>query len=916
MVEWRRIKTEKITSENLTALNPDQLSSHHVVVIGMGKMYTAGKQNHLQVYTDRHQTLFYFKMFYLIIMKNACNFVVSARYIPAHLPTDKITMSPAKARISPCLLLSAIVSILFLLFFSIPVQAGNPTAKPPLIVRVGAYENNPKIYTDKSGNIVGLFPDVLDDIARKEGWQIQYVHGSWTECLNRLKTNEIDMMVDVAYSKKRAQDFAFNNETFLVNWATVYSSKNEHVDSLVDLKGKKVAVMKGSIHTEGEGGIINLLARFDIPCTYIKVESYADVFRLVSTNKADVGVVNRIFGSVVAKDYHVEKTPIIFNPSHLKFAFPKNSPLTQVLIAGIDRDLRELKKAPDSIYNRALYVYLSGLPREAIYVGRGMGTSSQKIVLTESQEKWIKEHPVIRVGIDPEFAPFEFFSPQGQYRGIASDYVRILNERLGLNLQVVKNLTWPQVVAKVDKKEIDVLSCIGITKERKKNLLFSRSYINFHRVIISRLNEPFVTGINDLEDAKVAVQQNSSHEGYLREHTNIKPIAYQTLKEALSAVSDGQARYFVGNIASSTYWIRKLNLTNLKVAAPVSSEIQNLYFGIRSDWPELVSIINKGLASINQDEENTIRKKWVNVEYAPGLSPRLVFNYALQIAGGVLIMFMLFLAWNYRLKREINKRIVIEKKLHKANVDLKNLDRLKSMFIASMSHELRTPLNSIIGFTGIILQGMTGPLNDKQKDHLSRVYNSSKHLLALITDVIDISKIEAGRIDIFPEEVLLAEIVEEAAVNIQPQLKVKNLSLDISIPHDLVLLTDRKRLLQCIINYLSNAVKFTEAGGIRLVAERKDETAEIRVSDTGIGIPEKDMGKLFEAFERLDTHLRVKAGGTGLGLYLTKKLVTEILGGEIFVTSKEGEGSTFGLCIPMRHTAPEALQEVREEATS
>jgi signal transduction histidine kinase len=123
-------------------------------------------------------------------------------------------------------------------------------------------------------------------------------------------------------------------------------------------------------------------------------------------------------------------------------------------------------------------------------------------------------------------------------------------------------------------------------------------------------------------------------------------------------------------------------------------------------------------------------------------------------------------------------------------------------------------------------------------------------------------------------------------------------------------------LLQCIINYLSNAVKFTETGGIHLDAEIKDETVEIRVSDTGIGIPEKDLKKLFEAFERLDTHLRVKAGGTGLGLYLTKKLATEILGGEIFVKSRENKGSTFGLRIPIRHISPENPQEVEEEATS
>jgi len=210
---------------------------------------------------------------------------------------------------------------------------------------------------------------------------------------------------------------------------------------------------------------------------------------------------------------------------------------------------------------------------------------------------------------------------------------------------------------------------------------------------------------------------------------------------------------------------------------------------------------------------------------------------------------------------------------------------------------LRTPLNSIIGFTGIILQGMTGVLNEKQTDHLSRVFNSAKHLLALITDIIDISKIEAGRIDVYPEEFALPEIVDEAIMNIQPQLKAKNLALEVDVPSELQMNTDRKRLLQCVINYLSNAVKFTEQGGIKIIAREIDKEVEIRVSDTGIGIARQDISKLFEPFERLESHLRVKAGGTGLGLYLTRKLTTELLKGTIQVESKEGKGSTFGLRV-------------------
>lgn len=237
------------------------------------------------------------------------------------------------------------------------------------------------------------------------------------------------------------------------------------------------------------------------------------------------------------------------------------------------------------------------------------------------------------------------------------------------------------------------------------------------------------------------------------------------------------------------------------------------------------------------------------------------------------------------------------KELEKANKRLKELDRLKSMFIASMSHELRTPLNSIIGFTGIILQGLTGEINAEQKDQLQRVNGSAKHLLNLITDIIDISKIEAGKVEVYAEEVNLNTVIKEAVSSLKPEMDNKGIGLEISLLPDLQLTTDRKRLLQCILNYLGNALKFTEKGKIKITALEVDGMMEIRVKDTGIGIKEEDMPRLFKSFVRLDTPLKTIIPGTGLGLYLTKKLATEVLKGSVSVESKYGEGSMFVLKI-------------------
>ncbi|MCP4253913.1 MAG: PAS domain S-box protein, partial [Candidatus Scalindua sp.] len=246
------------------------------------------------------------------------------------------------------------------------------------------------------------------------------------------------------------------------------------------------------------------------------------------------------------------------------------------------------------------------------------------------------------------------------------------------------------------------------------------------------------------------------------------------------------------------------------------------------------------------------------------------------------------------------KLVEYQKSLEQANTKLKELDQLKSMFLASMSHELRTPLNSIIGFTGIILQGLDGEINHIQEDHLGRANRSAKHLLSLINDVIDLSKIEAGMVEFFPEDIVLSDVINETVSWVQAQSDAKGLVIHTSVPPDIIINTDRKRLYQCILNYLSNAVKFTETGTITVSTTNHEVNGEveINVSDTGIGISKEDQQKLFNPFVRIDSHLRTSVLGTGLGLYLTKKLTTELLNGTVSVQSERGKGSTFTLRLP------------------
>ena len=252
--------------------------------------------------------------------------------------------------------------------------------------------------------------------------------------------------------------------------------------------------------------------------------------------------------------------------------------------------------------------------------------------------------------------------------------------------------------------------------------------------------------------------------------------------------------------------------------------------------------------------------------------------------------------------------------LHKANEQLLEIDHLKSMFIASMSHELRTPLNSVIGFTSVLLEEWIGPLNDEQKENLAIVLRAGRHLLSLINDVIDVSKVEAGQIEVRVVEFDLHDLITEAVGILQKEIADKGLPLRLENLH-LVMRTDRARLLQCLLNLLSNAAKYTEEGEIRVVARQRtveegESVAEITVADTGIGIQYEDQPRLFHPFVRFDSHLRSSAPGTGLGLYLTRKIVSELLKGDLSFTSRPGEGSSFTLSVPV--TNPGEAGERRE----
>ncbi len=240
----------------------------------------------------------------------------------------------------------------------------------------------------------------------------------------------------------------------------------------------------------------------------------------------------------------------------------------------------------------------------------------------------------------------------------------------------------------------------------------------------------------------------------------------------------------------------------------------------------------------------------------------------------------------------------VEAELIEANFELERANLAKNRFLASMSHELRTPLNAIIGFTGTLLLGLSGSLNPEQVKQVRTVQASGEHLLSLINDLLDLVKIESGKVDVSIQPVVCQEVVAEVVSSLRPLAEIKGLALEVSAPKKpLIVDTDRRMLSQIFLNLTGNAVKFTEEGTVRVGLKRQAKGAQgavFSVSDTGIGIRPENHDRLFNAFEQMGESVTQRYDGTGLGLYISQKL-SALLGARLAFDSEYGKGSTFWL---------------------
>ena len=530
-------------------------------------------------------------------------------------------------------------------------------------------------------------------------------------------------------------------------------------------------------------------------------------------------------------------------------------------------------------------------------------------LLSEKERAWIRANPVIRIGVDPAFPPFEFLVEGERLQGISSDYLAAIERRTGLKMEVQQGLVWSDVIRKARRREIDLLPSILYSAERQIWLQYSNSYVSYQRAVIVKDVERDIRSVKDLAGLRIGVQAASLDVRYVQ---NMVPgstvVEFNTFANSLIKLENGEIDAVIGNGPSSLYYARQLGIEGLKIVSVTDSKTYPLYMGARKDWPELASIVNKVLDQMSDAEKTAILDRWST----PVLSERVDYSLIWKTLAATFPVVLLILAWAFYAQRQNRTLARTQEELVQASRLASQASEAKTTFLSNMSHEMRTPLTSILGFLRLIIDEKPG---GEVERNAQTAEQSARDLLQLVNDILDISRLESGSVVPELEAINLPDLVSRVMDHLRPIAERKRLYMQTRYtgePFDWIMM-DEKLLRQILINLLGNAVKFTETGGVtlELVFERmnRQDMLTVKIHDTGVGIRDKDLGRILDRFERVENQDGMDIAGTGIGLALCRDLA-RAMGGDISVTSIWGEGSTFSVRLPV--VQAEALEAEAE----
>lgn len=531
-----------------------------------------------------------------------------------------------------------------------------------------------------------------------------------------------------------------------------------------------------------------------------------------------------------------------------------------------------------------------------------------RIDLSDQEQDFLKEHQEIRVAIDPGWAPIEFINEEGKPEGISAEYLKYLERVIGVRFKIDNNLDWQQAIEMAKNRKVDMFPSVSRTKEREGYLGFTDVYLSFPIFIYAAAETGYIGGVEALRGKRVAVVEDYAiHEWLQRDYPEIDMVPAKSIPDALEMLSSGQVYAFIGNSVSTEYYIQKLKLYPIHVAGETPYDYKQS-MAVRNDWTVFLGILQKALDAMPQNEHDAIYNRWVSIRYEHG------FDYALfwQVLVVVAVVLLLVFYWNRRLAVEVKERMRLAEQLGQA---AEKANKAKSMFLANMSHELLTPLNTIIGFAQLMDQDTNQ--TQIQKDRVKTINRSGRHLLSLIDDVLDMSRIEAGEVNIEIQPCDFLELLDDISSLIRIRAEEVDLVYKLEMDPHLVrfVKTDARMIRQILLNLSTNAVKYTEQGGVVLHVGSRDVAQNrymlsMAVEDSGKGISPDQQQIIFNPFSQLQEGERAY-DGVGLGLAITRRFV-DILRGDIRLESEVGKGSRFIVEIPVSIAAPGEFSEIHE----
>ena len=795
----------------------------------------------------------------------------------------------------------ALLSLLLLLSVVLPVKAAAETA-PVKVVRVGSFEDTFN-YVNEKGARKGYGYELLQTLSGYTGWQFEYVTCDWSNCFEKLKNGEIDIMGGISYTEDRAEEMLFSDEPMGEEKYYLYADLSRADISASDFKtlnGKKIGVLMG---TEPEVMLAEWEEKYGLKTEHVNISNNEDVKQKLANHEIDCFV-------SLEESFWAERgisTITRVGESGIYYAINKNRP-------DIKEELDDAMRALDE----AVPFYTADLYKRYF-------SMDYTPILTGEEKAWLRKHGAIRMGFLASDSGVSTFDPAtGEFTGVITDYIQFAADCLGnqeLEFQLVGYDSKEAELDALKSGEIDMIFHVDQSPNLAEEYHFACTNTTWTSNLMAVTNQQH---FNENNVNRIAVPQNKlSLKKYLAfYYPQWEIVDCDTQEDAAKLVKDGQADCFVTGISSENKYSKKYSFYSVPLLNPVKS-----CFAVNSGNRSLLSILNKTIKAMPVNMLAGALAMYKSSARKVTLSDFIKDNFFMallvsSIAVAAILLTILKLLRKARkaeaaARKAANDTQKLNAKLQVAVEKAESANHAKSTFLFNMSHDIRTPMNAIIGYADLASRHLDDPA--KLKNYMENIQVCGQNLLMLLNNVLDLARIENDKTEM---EYSVSDIEKDfrncvAMFRNQADSKGQTLMVTTQLQYPYIY-ADIPHLTEICTNLVSNAVKYTGAGGtIRCDVTQKPGEKEgwcdtvITVADNGIGMSQEFQKHIFEPFERERTSTVSKVEGSGIGMGIVKKLVG-LMGGTVEVESRIGVGSTFTVTIPCRIASEDETQAKRE----